>query len=251
MDTMNVKHFKCFAPLVADFFDIKDQTRFLEVWNNVNLYSKTRGTNRFKGLLFSFEKYGYQGNFSRFKQWVETAEELSNRSLQQEITRQSSSDLVQALAWSEAVNQAIKGLRGEDKPYLNVPRSLSFIQQFADIAIVSSANNQAILDEWQRHRLIDYTNYIYGQNEGSKARCLGLLKEKGYLSNHILMVGDSPGDLEAAQTQGVHFFPILCNYENESWDELVLRALGKLLSNEYDLAYQNQLVEKFNQNLTA
>ena len=50
MDTMEVKHRKCFAPKAIEVWELENiEKRFLEIWNNVNLYSKTRGINRFKG----------------------------------------------------------------------------------------------------------------------------------------------------------------------------------------------------------
>ncbi|WWO73618.1 hypothetical protein V4937_02340 [Histophilus somni] len=65
------------------------------------------------------------------------------------------------------------------------------------------------------------------------------------------MVGDSPGDLNSANEASVNFFPILCGNEDESWDQLVLETLGKLVYQKFDSQYQAQLVAKFNANLTA
>ena len=55
MDTMDIKHIRFFGPLAAKYFEIKDQEVYLEEWNRVNLFSETRGINRFKGLLLSLE----------------------------------------------------------------------------------------------------------------------------------------------------------------------------------------------------
>ncbi|MCP1771580.1 phosphoglycolate phosphatase-like HAD superfamily hydrolase [Neisseria perflava] len=251
MDTMNIKHEKCFGPLAAEAFGITDVPRFIEIWNKVNLFSATRGTNRFKGLIYTLQQYGYEGDFSTLTQWVETSPELSNRALAQQIEKTPSKDLSTALAWSEAVNKSIKTLRGNDAPFPNARRSLEFVHQFADVAVVSSANNEAIVDEWNRHALMPNVDLVYGQEEGSKAYCLGLLKQYGYEGNKILMVGDSPGDLDAAKSAGTLFFPILFNHEDASWDELVLKALGKLVNGEFDEAYQADLVNCFNQNMAG
>ena len=51
MDTMDIKHIRFFGPLAAKYFEIKNQEVYLEEWNRVNLFSETRGINRFKGLL--------------------------------------------------------------------------------------------------------------------------------------------------------------------------------------------------------
>ena len=47
------------------------------------------------------------------------------------------------------------------------------------------------------------------------------------------MIGDAPGDCDAAEKNGVHYYPILVNHEKESWDEAIAVAFGKLQSGEY------------------
>lgn len=251
MDTMNIKHQRCFGPYAVDVFNIDNAERFIAIWDKVNLYSATRGINRFKGLVLSLEEYGYAKDFRALKNWVETTKELSNRSLLQQIEQQDSEDLRLALQWSEKVNIGIKTLRNEDKPFKRVQRSLAIIKQFADIAVVSSANNEAILDEWTRHGLMPFVDVVFGQEQGSKAYCINQLKQSGYAPENILMVGDSPGDLTAAEETAVHFFPILCQREDESWDRLVLETLGKLVYQKITSDYQQQLIATFHQNLTA
>ncbi|MDW1138447.1 HAD hydrolase-like protein, partial [Mannheimia haemolytica] len=162
-----------------------------------------------------------------------------------------SHDLQLALMWSEKVNIGIKTLHTQDRPFRLVKRSLAIIKEFADIAVVSSANNEAIIDEWTRHGLLPFVDLVYGQDEGTKTHCLNQLSQYGYQPNHILMVGDSPGDLNSANEAGVNFFPILCGDEDNSWNQLVLETLGKLVYQKFTLQYQSQLIAKFNANLTA
>ena len=51
MDTMNIKHFRCFGPcMVAEWGLEPWREAILERWNEINLYTMTRGINRFKGL---------------------------------------------------------------------------------------------------------------------------------------------------------------------------------------------------------
>jgi len=49
----------------------------------------------------------------------------------------------------------------------------------------------------------------------------------------VVMIGDAPGDCDAAGKNGVHYYPILVNHEKESWDEAIAVAFGKLQSGEY------------------
>lgn len=55
MDTMNYKHELCFGPIAAKIWNVENEKRFLQIWNIVNLFSLTRGINRFKGLYLSFD----------------------------------------------------------------------------------------------------------------------------------------------------------------------------------------------------
>ncbi len=251
MDTMNLKHEKCFGPCAVDTFHIEDREHFLSLWNKINLFSETRGCNRFKGLVLSLEEYGYQGDISIFKSWVSRTKELSNRALKQEIEISPSEDLTLALRWSEQVNQSIITLKEEFKTFPNVQQNLAFIKRFADVAVVSAANNEAIIDEWGKYHLLESVNIIFGQDQGSKADSLNELKKYGYLPENILMVGDSPGDLFSAMANNVCFFPILCGFESQSWQQLILEALGKLVYGQFDTGYQQTLIEQFHHNLNT
>lgn len=41
------------------------------------------------------------------------------------------------------------------------------------------------------------------------------------------MVGDAPGDRDAAEKNGVRFYPILVGHEGESWKRLLEEAFPK------------------------
>ncbi|OOF39629.1 haloacid dehalogenase [Rodentibacter mrazii] len=250
MDTMNIKHEKCFGPDAVQIFQIEERERFLSLWNEINLFSETRGCNRFKGLVLTLERYGYQGDINQLKTWVNNTKELSNRALKQVLEQSSSADLILALQWSEQVNQNISAIKEKFKAFPNIKENLAFIKRFADVAVVSAANNEAIIDEWGKNNLLENVDIVFGQDQGSKAHSLNTLKSYGYLPENILMVGDSPGDLNSAIEAGVRFFPILCNAENESWQLLVLEALGKLIYGKFSNSDQQCLIEQFQHNLS-
>src|SRR5438876_12428868 len=51
-DSMEIKHKECFAPMFIKHFRLQAVSRYArEVWEFVNLYSKTRGANRFPALV--------------------------------------------------------------------------------------------------------------------------------------------------------------------------------------------------------
>src|SRR5688500_12446520 len=50
-DSMEIKHQECFVPMFIKHFHLQAVSKYArETWTFVNLYSKTRGTNRFPGL---------------------------------------------------------------------------------------------------------------------------------------------------------------------------------------------------------
>src|ERR1044071_3371007 len=50
-DSMEIKHKECFTPMFIKHFDLQAASKYArEVWEFVNLYSKTRGANRFPAL---------------------------------------------------------------------------------------------------------------------------------------------------------------------------------------------------------
>lgn len=251
MDTMDIKHQECFAPQAIKEWKLQDISGvFIETWNKVNLYSKTRGINRFKGLVRTFEILEEQGietpDFSSVKQWVNTTTELSNPALTKAIEQTKDGQLVKTLSWSLNVNTAIAALPTDDEPFLKSKEGLERIGPVADIAIVSSANGSAIRSEWTRHGLDSYVDVMLGQEAGSKAFCIDTLKEKGYLPDQVLMIGDAPGDLEAALENAVLYYPILVGKEKFSWERLISEALDKFIEGNYRGKYQQDLIDEFN-----
>lgn len=254
MDTMEVKHRKCFGPKAVEVWGLQEiEARFLEVWNNVNLYSKTRGINRFKGLVRTFRILSDEGinmpNFSSVLEWTNTSRELSNPALERAIKKTGDEQLIKTLAWSNEVNRAIRELPKDDKPFPNVKEGLEVMSAAADVAIVSSANGSAVHDEWTRHELSQYVQVLLGQEAGSKAFCIGALKENNYSEDEVLMVGDAPGDLEAAVENGVLYYPILAGKEAFSWERLATEALKKFVYGSFRGEYQQKLIEEFNSTL--
>lgn len=249
MDTMTFKHELFFGPLAADFFAIPDQEReaFLKDWNVNNLYSKTRGVNRFKGLLMSLKQY-HVDNISNLEQWVETTSELSNDSLAKEIEKVGSDDLKKALAWSNEVNQKINAAKGLDAPFEGVKTSLEILSQNGNVVVVSSANKEAVQKEWSEHGLLSYVDELNCQDAGKKSEVIARLVTSGINPKNIIMVGDSPGDLDAAQDNNVYFYPILVNKEKQSWEDLVNKVLDSFVNNHYS-EIQEQYIEAFWENL--
>ena len=157
--------------------------------------------------------------------------------------------LSKALSWSKAVNAAIVKLPEELKvPYDGAKEGLAAAHQFADVAMVSSANRDAVEEEWGKFGLLEHTDIVLAQDIGSKAVCIREMLKFGYDPDKVVMVGDAPGDCDAAEKNGVHYYPSLVNHEKESWDEAIAVAFGKLQSGDY-AEYGAEMKQKFLQNL--
>ena len=257
MDTMDIKHIRCFGPCMVDVWSLqKYEKEILSRWNEINLYTITRGINRFKGLSMALseinEQYQAIDGIADLIFWSENADELSNDALKKEIENHPEKEIFKlALKWSEMVNNSIKRLpESEIKPFPLVKDALKLAHEKADIAIVSSANLGAVLDEWEKHGLLEHTDIVLTQNVGSKAFCISELLKKGYKKENVLMCGDAPGDLKAAETNDVFYYPILVKNEKESWQDFINQGFLHLLSGSYK-EYETVKKRDFYKNLGA
>ncbi len=255
MDTMDVKHTRCFGPCMVDEWHLSQWSdRILRRWNEINLYTMTRGVNRFKGLVIALEEidreYTSIEGLYELRSWTESSQELSNSALEKAIAQGGGVCLQKALHWSQQVNEAIAALPEQVKqPFPGALEGLAQAHKLADIAVVSSANRQAVCEEWQKYGLADHVDLILAQDAGTKSACIAALLEKGYLPHHVLMVGDAPGDRSAAEKNGVYFYPILVRHEQESWKELSQKAIPFLVAEEYE-AYAKEKITEFEKNLS-
>ena len=255
MDTMDIKHIRCFGPCMVTEWGLEEwKDAILTRWNEINLYTMTRGINRFKGLALMLreihETYTPIQDVDVLEVWVENSKELSNGALQKAMETNDSVILKKALSWSQHVNASINELPFEvKKPFEGVKESLAYAHQFADVAIVSSANLQALLEEWELYGLLEHVDIVMSQNVGSKAYCIQELLKKGYDTEKVFMAGDALGDYEAAEKNHVFYYPILVRHEKESWSEFRDQAVDKLVDGTYGGDYQQQKIDAFMENL--
>lgn len=256
MDTMDIKHIRCFGPCMVDEWGLLEwKDAILKRWNDINLYTMTRGINRFKGLAMALKEINdaYQKieGVEVLDQWVETSDELSNAALKRAIEKDDNICLKKALSWSEKVNESINNdlTFDEKKPFEGVKEALEYAHRYADIAIVSSANLQAVEEEWELYGLLDYVDILLAQNVGSKAFCIQELLKKGYDMDKTMMTGDAVGDYEAAKKNGVFYYPIRVRHEKESWEEFRAEAVNRLISGNYAGEYQKKQIDAFMDNL--
>ena len=258
MDTMNCKHFHCFGPCMVTEWGLEAwKAEILERWNVINLFSMTRGINRFKGLAMALkeidDKYTRITGVDALVHWANTAPALSNDAVAKAAADATDPAaklvLEKALSWSKAVNAAIVELDESLKvPYAGAKEGLAAAHSFADVAMVSSANRDAVEEEWGKFGLLRHTDIVLAQDVGSKAACIEAMLKFGYDPNKVVMVGDAPGDCDAAEKNHVHYYPILVNHEKESWEEAVAVAFPKLCCGAY-APYGAEKKQEFLENL--
>ena len=258
MDTMNCKHFHCFGPCMVTEWGLEEwKDEILARWNVINLFSMTRGINRFKGLAMALgeidKQYKPIPGVAALQHWADTAPALSNdgvaKAAAEAQDEEAKAIFAKALSWSKAVNAAIVELDEALKvPYDGAREGLAAAHEFADVAMVSSANRDAVEEEWGKFGLLEHTDIVLAQDIGSKAACIAAMLKFGYDPAKVLMVGDAPGDCDAAEKNGVHYYPILVNHEKASWDEAISVAFSKLQSGDYAL-YGQEKKSQFLHNL--
>ena len=254
IDAMNVKHDKCHGETFIDVFGLKDHSKEMhEIWDSINLYEKSRGVNRFIAIIEMFKRIdGKYLNVNKeeleaFKKWVDKGV-LSHKAVAKEFEENPTPLLEKIVEWSYELNQRIASLTPDDKPpFPNGKQALEYALGKADIAIISSSNMAAIVEEWKAHDLLQYVDVITSQEVGSKGECLKTMLTKGYDKHDILMIGDAYPDVDAADENGVYYYPILTRHEGDSWQEFIDKYFDAFINNEYD-KYQQHLLEKFENN---
>jgi phosphoglycolate phosphatase-like HAD superfamily hydrolase len=250
MDTMTIKHELAFGPQFIETFGIKDhQEDILHEWNRLNLYSITRGINRFQGLVSIIQyvkKYHYQfDGFDEFATWVNETKELSNQSLENQLHQVKENQcMALALAWSINVNRAIEKIP-LTSAFNGVKEILDQIKDEVDLLGVSSANEKAVKEEWTRLNLIDNFAFVACQNYGSKKEIIRQALLNGYNKEDVVMLGDALGDKKAAEDNNVHFFPIIPTKEEGCWQNFAEIGIKKLINGCFDEKYQNELNNQF------
>ena len=255
-DTMEVKHKECFIPNIIRSFGLASVSRAArEVAEFLNLYSRWRGTNRFPGLTLTLDFLAERPEVARrgsklpdlggLREWLSRETKLGNPALKAEVDRSGHPDLALALAWSEAVNRSIGDVVKDVPPFPLVRESLAAMAGKADVMVVSATPGEALEREWAEHDLRKLVALIAGQESGSKKEVLALASNQGYEADHVLMVGDAPGDLAAAQANGVLFYPIDPGFEDESWQRFHDEALPRFYDGSFAGPYMAERVERF------
>jgi len=254
---MEIKHKECFIPNIIKHWNLQPVSKYArEAAEFVNLYSKWRGINRWPALVMVMDllrerpevqqRHAVIPEMNSIRAFIDSGYPLSNDGLKQYMAEQGTDDeLERGLRWSLAVNATIADMVHGIPPFPYVRESLEAMQNHADVIVVSATPLEALTREWQEHDIAKYVRVIAGQEMGSKREHLALAAKGKYPPDHVLMVGDAPGDMKAARANDALFFPVNPGHEEESWERFYKEGLQKFLNGEYAGEYEAQLIADF------
>jgi phosphoglycolate phosphatase-like HAD superfamily hydrolase len=256
-DTMEIKHKECFTPNIIKYWDLQAVSKYArEACEFVNLYSKWRGINRWPALVMVFDllrerpevlarnvKPPDAGHIRHFI--ADDAYPKSNDGLEAYMALHSASELDRAWAWTHAVNATVADMVHGVPPFPGVGESLAFLADKADMIVVSATPLEALEREWEEHGIASYVRVIAGQEMGKKAFHLKLAAGSKYKPDHVLMIGDAPGDLNAARANGFLFYPVNPGHEEASWQRFYEESVHRFLAQEYGGKYEAALISEF------
>ncbi|MBN1394396.1 MAG: HAD family hydrolase [Pirellulales bacterium] len=257
-DTMELKHKECFIPNIINHYELQGISKYArEAAEFVNLYSKSRGINRFPALIEVMEwlnrrpevaARGYKIEIPQtLREWIARETKLGNPALEAEVERTGDAELTHALKWSKAVNHSIAGMVRGVPPFPFVRESLEKLNAKADVLVVSATPNEALHREWEEHDLTKYTVAICGQEIGTKKESLAAAAK--YPAGRTLMIGDAPGDHKAAVANGVLFYPINPGAEEASWQRFYDEAIDRFFAGAFAGDYAAELLADFERHL--
>ncbi len=259
-DTMELKHKECFIPNTINCYGLQAVSKYArEAAEFVNLYSKTRGINRFPSIVETLRwlaqrpEVRARGVEIRIPQglvdWLAVETKLANAALATAVERTRDPDLLQALAWSQAVNESVERIVRGVPPFPFVRECLEKLAPKADLLVVSATPGDALRREWSEHGLDRCVQAICGQEQGTKKQLLTAASK--YPAEHTLMIGDAPGDQQAAVANGALFFPINPGDEEASWRRLLDEGIDRFFAGTFAGVYQAALLAEFEQRLPA
>lgn len=258
-DSMEIKHKECFTPMFVKHFHLQAVSKYArETWDFVNLYSKTRGANRFPALSRALNLLRSRPEViarnvrvpdtKALDDWIARETKLGNAAIAAEV-KNGNSALAEIKAWSDAVNASIEHIVHGVPPFPFVRESLEKIRARADAMVISQTPTPALEREWAEHNLKQYVSIIAGQEMGTKTEHLKFAAAGKYPPRKILMIGDAPGDYQAAKSNHALFFPINPGAEELSWKLFHDEALDRFFSGTYAGDYEAALIKQFDSRL--
>ena len=130
VDSMEIKHRRCFGPCMIEVWHLeKWQDKILNRWNEINLYTRTRGINRFLALEIILtqinDSYMRIDGIDEYQKWCREAKTFSNAAVREQAELTHQPIFEQVLSWSSAVNRRSESIGPEIRPFDGVKDALA------------------------------------------------------------------------------------------------------------------------------
>lgn len=258
MDAMDIKHLECFTPAYILAWGLQPiSTLARETAIFVNLASITRGLNRWLALrqlldlLRDRTEVAERGvvipEYPELTDFIDSEYPLSDTGLAAWAEANPSETADRMIRWGQNVNDRIAEMVHGCGPFPGVREAMQAMDGRVDQMTVSATPLPALEREWAEHGLAQYMSVIAGQEMGGKAQHVRYAAKGKYADDaHIMLIGDAPGDRDAAASEGVLYYPILPGKEKFSWQRFVDESLGRFLDGTFAGEYQQMLIDEFN-----
>lgn len=258
MDAMDIKHLECFTPAYIQAWGLQPvSTLARETAVFVNLGSITRGLNRWLALrqlldlLRDRVEVAERGvtipEYPELTAFIDSEYPLSDKGIAAFAQANPSETVDRMIEWGNDVNKRIGDMVHGAGPFPGVREAMQAMQDAGvDQIVVSATPVHSLEYEWNAHDLAKYMKVIAGQEMGSKAEHVQYGAKGKYDDDKIMLIGDAPGDRDAAAKVDCAYYPILPGNEKYSWKRFKDEALGKFLDGTFAGDYQKMLIDEFN-----
>lgn len=261
-DAMELKQKECFTPSTIRVWGLQPVSKYArETAEWVNLYSRWRGANRWPALVKVFDLLAERPEVQvrgmkvpegkALKEFIASGFSPSEAGLKAYISAgHGDEELWRGLEWTRAIDNLVAMTVRNVPPFPFVRESLQKLQGRADLMVISTTASDALKREWGEHRLAPYMAVMAGQDMGTKKQHLEFAAVGKYPADRILMIGDAPGDRDAAHAVGALYYPINPGHEEASWQRFHDEASDRLLNGTYAGAYEASLIAEFDKLLS-
>ena len=201
LDNMELKHKECFCPAVVNVWNLQGASKYVrEVHEWVNLYSRSRGWNRFPAVVRTLElsyarselkERGYiMPNLKPLKMWIEETPVLSAVAIDEYARKCPDCDplLLQAAQWSREVDANIAHIVRNILPFPGVREAVLKLREFADVVVVSATPHDSLVRELTAVGIAPLMTAIAGQELGTKSQSIRKAMSHGYAADHVLKI---------------------------------------------------------------
>ena len=239
-DSMELKHKECFIPAFINHYELQGVSKYArEAAEFVNLYSKSRGANRFPALVEQLDWLRRRPEVKARGVKVAEPEGLDRLDGTRDEARQSGAGEGRgrngrprpeagAAPGRMAVNKAIAEMVRGVPPFPYVRECLErFAERGRHARLLADAQRGPRSRVGRaRHRAVTCWRSAARRSAARRNRSP---RPRSIQPNHTLMIGDAPGDYKAAEANNCLFFPINPGAEEASWQRLLRRRHRALL----------------------